>query len=80
MYEMFSFELPWQRGSGDGLAAMSNGQSEPAPLEHFYPHIDPTLSKAICQCMLPDLEKRTQTMKQFLSMIANVKHEDRDES
>ena len=26
MYEMFAFDLPWQRGTGDGLAAMSNGQ------------------------------------------------------
>ncbi|MCA9229590.1 MAG: serine/threonine protein kinase [Planctomycetales bacterium] len=76
MYEMFTFELPWQRGSGDGLAAMSHGQSEPTPLEHFCPNIHPTLSKAISQCMLPDLQKRMQTMKQFLAMIANVKSEE----
>ncbi len=78
MYEMFTFDLPWQRGSGDGLAAMGNGQSEPTPLETYYPKIDPTLSEAIAQCMKPDFESRTPSIKQFLSKIANVKHEDRD--
>ena len=77
MYEMFTFELPWQRGSGDGLAAMSNGQSDPTPLETYYPNIDPRLSSAIAQCMEPNLEKRLPTMKQFLSLISNLKHEDK---
>jgi len=77
MYEMFTFELPWQRGSGDGLAAMSHGQSEPTPMEQFYPRIEPKLSEAIALCMRPELDKRMQTMKQFLSMIANVEQEDR---
>jgi len=78
MYEMFTFELPWQRGSGDGLAAMGNGQSEPTPLEQYYPKMEPKLSEAISLCMRPEVEKRMQSMKQFLSMIANVKYEDRE--
>jgi len=80
MYEMFSFELPWQRGSGDGLAAMSNGQTEPTPLEEHYPTIEPKLSAAIALCMEPDLEKRFSSMNQFLTMIAKVKHDSRVES
>ncbi len=79
MYEMFSFELPWQRGTGDGMAAMSHGQSEPAPLEQFYPTIHPTLSDAIKKCLIAEPEKRTQSMKQFLSAIANLDHEDAGE-
>lgn len=75
MYEMFSFELPWQRGSGDGLAAMSHGQSEPVPLEKHCPTIDPTLTKAIHKCMAPEPSKRMQTMKEFLSAISSVKSE-----
>ncbi len=78
MYEMFSFELPWQRGSGDGLAAMSHGQSMPTPLEELDLGVNPTLSQAIAQCMVPDLDARVQSMKQFLSMIASVKQEDAD--
>lgn len=76
MYEMFSFELPWQRGSGDGMAAMSHGQSEPAPIEQFYPTIHPTLSKAIGKCMIAEPENRTQSMKQFLTEISRLDHED----
>ena len=54
MYEMFAFELPWQRGSGDGLAAMGHGQSKPPPLEKHYPKIHPTLRDAIHKCMEPE--------------------------
>ena len=75
MYELFAFELPWQRGS-DGQAAMSHGQSAPPPIEKFYPAIHPTLSKAIHQCMQPRPEDRIQSMKQFLTMIRSVRKED----
>lgn len=75
MYEMFSFSLPWQRGTGDGRAAMSHGQSEPTPLQELCPGIHPKLSAAIHKCLEPDLAKRTQSMKQFLSEISSVKSE-----
>lgn len=75
MYEMFSFNLPWQRGSGDGLAAMSHGQSEPTPLEQCCPNIHPKISSAIHKCLVSDPEKRLQSMKQFLSEISSVKSE-----
>ena len=75
MYEMFSFTLPWQKGSGDGLAAMSHGQSDPNPLDKLCPQIHPKIAAAIHKCLLPDPEKRTQTMKQFLSEISSVTSE-----
>ncbi len=75
MYEMFTFELPWQRGSGDGLAAMSHGQTDPAPLEDHCPDIHPLISQAILKCMEPDPEKRMQSMQNFLSMISSVSSE-----
>jgi serine/threonine protein kinase len=75
MYELFAFELPWQRGS-DGMAAMSHGQSEPPPLEKYYPKIHPTLQRAITRCMLPDPNERTQSIRQFLNAIRSVRHED----
>lgn len=77
MYEMFAFDLPWQRGS-DGMAAMSHGQSTPPPLERFYPKIHPVLNKAIVQCMQPDPDNRIQSMKQFLSAIRSVRQDDAD--
>jgi serine/threonine protein kinase len=76
MYEMFTFELPWLRGSGDGLAAMSHGQSDPTPMETYYPNINPTIKQAIIQCLAADPEQRTQSMKQFLTAISGVRSED----
>ena len=75
MYEMYSFNLPWQRGSGDGLAAMSHGQSKPALLEQSCPSIHPKLSAAIHKCLLPDPDMRMQSMKQFLTEISSVRNE-----
>jgi serine/threonine-protein kinase len=75
MYELFAFDLPWQRGS-DGRAAMAHGQSTPPPLKKFYPKINPTLEAAIHKCMESEPENRFQTITQFLKAIARVKHED----
>jgi len=78
MYEMFTFELPWQRGSGDGLAAMNHGQSEPRPLITYYPNLHPTIVQVIDKCMRPKPENRMQSMKELLSAISPLKHEDVD--
>ena len=75
MYEMFSFELPWQRGSGDGLAAMGNGQSAPVPLEKHCPKINPILRDAIHKCLEPEAEKRFNSMKTLLNAIRSAKSE-----
>ena len=78
MYEMYCFNLPWQRGSGDGMAAMSHGQSEPTPLVEICPGIHPKLSAAIRKCMATEPDMRMQSMNQFLSEIAGVRHENVD--
>lgn len=75
MYELFTFELPWQRGS-DGLAAMAHGMSKPAPIRNFYPNIHPDLETAIFKCMEADPKDRFPTMDAFLKAIRGVKHED----
>lgn len=76
MYEMFSFELPWQRGSGDGLAAMSHGQSAPTPLTKYCPNLHPAIDQVITRCLAPEPDKRVQSMKEVLTAIASLKHED----
>jgi serine/threonine protein kinase len=78
MYEMFSFELPWMRGSGDGMAAMNHGQSEPTPLETHCPEIHPKLSASIHKCLSTEPSKRMQSMKQLLSEISGVRSEKKD--
>jgi serine/threonine-protein kinase len=76
MYEMFAFELPWLRGSADGMAAMGHGQSDPVPLDKHYPRIHPALRDIIHKCIQPDPDKRFQSMKLVLNALRLVKHED----
>jgi serine/threonine-protein kinase len=75
IYELFAFDLPWQRGT-DGRAAMAHGMSAPPPLRKFYPKIDPTLEAAIHKCIESEPDDRIQSMTHFLKAIARVKHED----
>jgi serine/threonine-protein kinase len=75
MYELFTFELPWQRGS-DGLAAMSHGQTAPPPLEKYRRTIHPTLSASILKCIAADPDERFPSLEEFLKSIRRVEHED----
>lgn len=79
MYEMFSFELPWHRGSGDGLAAMSNGQSDPTPLTSHCPNIHPTIDAMIIKCIAAEPAERPQSMKAILTSLVAVKSENAEE-
>jgi serine/threonine-protein kinase len=74
-YEMFAFELPWQRGT-DGRAAMAHGLNAPPPLVKFCPKINPTLAAAIHKCMESEPNDRFPSVAQFLKAISRVKHED----
>jgi serine/threonine-protein kinase len=75
IYEMFAFELPWQRGGGDGLAAMGHGQTKPTPLEKHCPKVHPVLRDAIHKCLESDPNKRFPSMKQFLNAIRSARSE-----
>jgi serine/threonine protein kinase len=75
MYELFAFQLPWQRGD-TGQAAMSHGMSAPPPLRKFYPKIHPTLEAAIHKCMEAEPDNRFQNITQFLKTISRLQHED----
>ena len=75
MYEMFAFDLPWQRGSGDGLAAMGNAQTAPPPLSKYYPGVHPEIEAAILKCMQPVPDDRFQSMEGFLKAVARIESE-----
>jgi len=75
MYELFAFDLPWQRGR-DGRAAMAHGMSVPPPLRKFCPKIDAALEAAIHKCIASEPDDRFQTITQFLQAVSRVKHED----
>ncbi len=75
MYELFAFDLPWQRGS-DGRAAMAHGLTNPPPLSKYYPKINPLLEAAIHKSMEAEPDNRFQSIAQFLKAISRLKHED----
>jgi serine/threonine protein kinase len=75
LYELFAFDLPWQRGS-DGRAAMAHGLSTPPPLRKFYPKINPLLEAAIHKCMEAEPEQRFPSITQFLKAISRLQRED----
>jgi serine/threonine-protein kinase len=75
IYEIFAFELPWQRGD-TGQAAMTHGMSTPPPLSKYYPKIDKTLEAAIHKCFEAEPDNRFQSISQFLKAVSRLKHED----
>lgn len=75
IYELFAFDLPWQRGT-DGRAAMAHGMSDPPPLRKFYAKIHPTLEAAVHKCMESNPDERFPSITQFLKAISRLKHED----
>src|SRR5215475_9176038 len=74
LYELFAFELPWQRGT-DGRAAMAHGLSAPPPLSKYYPKINRTLEAAIHKCMEAEPKDRFQSVGDFLKAISRLTHE-----
>jgi serine/threonine protein kinase len=75
-YELCSFHLPWEKGTGDGLAAMSHGVAPPIEITKYRPKINPQLGKAIMSCVEPLVPKRCASMDDFLKAIKDVKTDD----
>jgi len=73
-YELFTFELPWPRGT-TGLAAMTHDQPS-TDIHEYCPKIHPLLAQAIHACIEPDVTRRCPSMPQFLQMIKGVPDED----
>jgi len=74
-YEICTFELPWPRGDGTGLAAMSHNQP-PTDIRRYCPKIDIALARAIHSCIEPDLDKRCRSIERFLTKIRVVRSEE----
>lgn len=75
-YELCTFNLPWEKGTGDGLAAMSHGVAPPTEITRYRPNINPQLGKAIMKCVEPSVAKRCASMDDFLKAIKDVKTDD----
>ncbi|MEN1681844.1 MAG: protein kinase, partial [Planctomycetota bacterium] len=79
MYELFSFELPWVRGT-DGLAAMSHGEGDLPPLSQYVPWVHPDIEQVILNCLQPDPADRPSSMKAVLKPLARLKSERRPDA
>jgi serine/threonine-protein kinase len=74
-YEFCTFELPWPRGKGDGMAAMTHDRP-PIDVRKHRPKIHPVLAKAIHACIEPEVAHRCPSIAAFLQMIKDVRRED----
>jgi eukaryotic-like serine/threonine-protein kinase len=70
-YEICTFELPWPRGKGDGMAAMSHDRP-PLDIHKYRPNIHPKLAAAIQSCIEPELNRRCPSIEAFLRMVRDV--------
>lgn len=74
MYELFAFELPWQRGA-DGLAAMSHGNHDAPPLSKYFPNVNPEVEEVILKCLKPAPSDRWPSMDAVVKALKRVKSE-----
>jgi len=75
-YELLTFELPWERGNGDGLAALAHDTTAPTPIETRRPRINPQLAKIVMQCLTVQPADRPASMDQVLRALHLVRHID----
>lgn len=74
-YEICTFQLPWERGT-TGQVAMTHANQAPRDIKRYRPHIHPLLAGAIAKAIEREPSARWQSMGDFLTAIADVKHED----
>ncbi|MFV2067737.1 MAG: serine/threonine protein kinase [Pirellulales bacterium] len=75
-YELFTFELPWERGSGDGLAALAHDTTPPTAIETRRPQIDPKLANLVMRCLAVDPADRPASMGHVLRALRLIQHID----
>lgn len=74
-YEIFTYELPWERGA-TGQAAMQHANFEPKDITRGRPNVQPTVAKAIMKCIARNPADRFATMDEFLKAIKGVEKDD----
>lgn len=77
-YEMLTYELPWERGSGDGMAALAHDTTPPKPIETWRPRIDPKLAKLVMQCLAVDPAERPSSMDRIVQALRLIRRVDRE--
>jgi serine/threonine-protein kinase len=75
-YALCSFEMPWPVTETSGRAALAHDTVKPTDLLQVRPRLNPTLARAIMQCIEPDLGKRTESIENFLAFIGKVQQDE----
>ncbi|MDA7932697.1 MAG: serine/threonine-protein kinase [Mariniblastus sp.] len=75
VYRFLTFEHPWRSTDTTGQAALAHDTSEVTPILEHRPDLNQKLAKAIHKCLEPDVNKRMDSCKKFLTAIRQVKTE-----
>ncbi|MEN0110277.1 MAG: serine/threonine-protein kinase [Planctomycetota bacterium] len=78
MYEMFAFDLPWQRGA-DGLAAMSHGVATAPRLSGACPWVHREIDAIVADCLENDPAKRPPSMQSVVNRLKRLRSERSDD-
>ncbi len=75
VYRFLTFEHPWGTTDTTGKTALAHDTSDVIEITKHRPDLNPKLASAIHRCLEVVPDKRPHSLKQFLSMIREVKQE-----
>lgn len=75
VYRFLTFEHPWGSTDTTGKTALAHDTVAVTPILQHRPDLNPKLADAIHRCLEVNPEKRPNSMKNFLSLIRDVKKE-----
>lgn len=76
VYRFLTFEHPWRSTDTTGQAALAHDSSDVTPILEHRPKLNKKLAAAIHKCIEPNVNKRMESCKKFLSSIRNVDQEE----
>ncbi|MBX3416015.1 MAG: serine/threonine protein kinase [Pirellulaceae bacterium] len=76
VYRFLALEHPWGATDVTALAALNHDQKPAENIHKFRPQLNAKLSKAVHRCLEIKPENRFESIRQFLSSIADVRQED----
>ena len=74
-YQLCTHELPWPSQDTSGKAAVAHANHDPDDIFAHNPQLDPTLGKAIMQCLAREPSGRPASAQAFLDMVSGVESE-----
>ncbi|TWU62425.1 serine/threonine protein kinase [Crateriforma conspicua] len=71
-YCLCTMQHPWQGEVVTGKAALQHDTTEPTPILERAPDLDPKLARLIMHALQPSVEKRVQSIDQFLATLRTI--------